>query len=118
MNYYQAREVQRDGKGTGIWHWTCRNGADIWVTPPCTDECQHLTAEEAERHYWQDRRENLREESIAWHACGFPGCDKPTQKTLGSRAHFGGDPLCDDHRTPEVWDQLHPFTSGIRVISS
>jgi hypothetical protein len=36
MNYYQARELQKDGKGIGLWHYTCMNDHRIWAVGHCS----------------------------------------------------------------------------------
>src|SRR5205807_6842276 len=38
MNYYDARERQRDGKGTGIFDYTCMNDGKIWPVGYCGGE--------------------------------------------------------------------------------
>lgn len=37
MNYYEARELQdENGKGTGVFHYTCKNDDRIWPVGYCT----------------------------------------------------------------------------------
>ena len=42
MNYYQAREIQRDGQHTGLFHYTCRNDDHIYPVGFCSPyrECE------------------------------------------------------------------------------
>lgn len=47
MNYYQARELRDgDGKGIGLWHYTCMNDGRIWPVGNCSPwvECDHCKA--------------------------------------------------------------------------
>ncbi len=36
MNHYCARELQKDGQGTGLWHYTCKNGAGTMAVGYCS----------------------------------------------------------------------------------
>jgi hypothetical protein len=35
MNYHEPRELQKDGKGTGLWHYTNMNDGRIWPEGYC-----------------------------------------------------------------------------------
>ena len=51
MNYYEARQKQKDGEPIDSWHWTCMNSGKVYSAGACTDgECFHKTKEEAEDH--------------------------------------------------------------------
>lgn len=54
MRYYAAREIQRDGKATGLWHYTVRHDEAIFPVGYCADGCPgHATPEEACDHQKQ-----------------------------------------------------------------
>lgn len=36
MNHYAAREIQKDGKGTGLYHYTCENNGAIYPVGYCS----------------------------------------------------------------------------------
>jgi len=37
MNYYKARELMdENGKGTGLWHYTCMNDNKVWPIGNCS----------------------------------------------------------------------------------
>lgn len=46
MNYYQAREIQKDGKGTGLFHYTVMNDGYVMAIGYCSpwEACKDCTA--------------------------------------------------------------------------
>ncbi len=36
MNHYAARELQQEGRPTGLWHYTCENNGRIWPVGHCS----------------------------------------------------------------------------------
>lgn len=122
MNFYTARKTLVGD----IWRWTCANGEQIWTSTPCTEECQHATREEAERHYYEYRMSKLRTfEFEHWEECEHPECKVEdghrtlTNKMLGEVGSIlRGKMLCDQHRTEAVYRQLTPFVPGSEIWSS
>lgn len=113
MNYYEARQ-----RKDGVWHWTVMNDNVLRPSQPCTEDCQHQTREEAERHFYEYEVANLRtQEFEAWHKCEAEGCETLTNKVMTPR-HGGGVDLCDVHRTAEQYRVLRPFKAGVQIISS
>lgn len=143
MNYDQARQLGADSEAPGKWNWTTMNDGVVWTAPPCAypeydwpdhfdvlnpprptgrPRCDHDTREEAERHYWEDRRDHIREERLDLDTirerrrCDVPDC--PDWEDW--RMHWPGgylvDSLCDRHRFESA--VLHPFTPGLQVIHS
>lgn len=52
MNYYQAREIQKDGEPTGLFHFTKMNDGQIWPVGYCAKDCPgHEDPAEAAAHY-------------------------------------------------------------------
>lgn len=113
MNYYQARQTN-DGQ---FWHWTCMNDGVIWPSTPCTEDCQHKTEEEAERHYYDHLVASLHPvEFNSAQKCFV--CSAWTPKALQPVNSMEACYLCDDHLKPENWMKEFPFKSGIQIMSS
>lgn len=133
MNYDEARQDKN-----GIWRWTTMNDGRIRTAPPCIQfeeqpieeigrvpskvlgMCEHATKEEAERHFYDDCLDRVKEsESSHWMDCAV--CGAPTKKLLGNRPFgvlFSEQPLCDDHFSKETLAELHPFSTGIYLMHS
>ncbi len=113
MNYYQARQ-----RKDGVWHWTVMNDGVVQASAPCTQDCQHKTAEEAERHFYEHEMANLRQtEYDSWRKCEVAGCEALSNKSLTPR-HGSHVTLCDAHRTAEQYRAFRPFEPGIQIASS
>lgn len=110
MNHYKAREIARDGAGTGRWHYTYENHGRIWPYGYCEGGCPgHDTPEEAEEHF----RQFLVEKAVF-----YPELWKTTQRacavcqawTQGGAMYGIGHThcvaLCDQHRSREYLDPL------------
>lgn len=117
MNYYEPREIQRDGTG---WHYTCRNDNRIWAVGYCRDHEGHTTPEEAiacYRLYQLDHRLKL---DGTWKEhyehCKAPGCETLTNG-FAEVDHGTSWALCGEHRTREMVEQLYPEGPG-QIISS
>lgn len=141
MNYDEAREIP--GKG---WHWTTKNAGEIRTAWPCIrrkddapaltfplppyDEAEwercgpHPTREHAERHFYTaslERAWKEGEHDVGWTSCRSPGCNSPANKALGTDdlgSAMSLKPLCDTHRTYDVFVALSPFRPGVQIIHS
>lgn len=83
MNYYMTRELLGpDGKGAGLWKYTCKNDEQIWPVGYCAADCPgHATAEEARAHqkeYELDHARYVQHEDVRdpdlLHRCQICGC--------------------------------------------
>jgi hypothetical protein len=81
MNYYGAREIIKEGKRTGLFHYTKMNDGQIVSVGYCADACPgHKTKEEACAHYKKyllERRTTLHLELTYWTRC--KACGRPTR---------------------------------------
>lgn len=107
MNYYQPRELLKDGKPTGLWHYTCRNDDRVWPVGYCAQDCPgHATPEEAREHYRQYLLDNarydgyLRDEQRKCEICGAW-----TQR-YAEGPHIFMHVLCDEHCNREGLSQV------------
>lgn len=109
MNYYDARPLA-DRSG---FHFTARNDDRIFPVGYCASQhpdTGHATPEEARECFRRYVLDGQREETYGdWTGCEFEGCDTPTKKGMTTRPPLGnGHALCDEHRTPEILEQLTP----------
>lgn len=79
MNYYTATELAKDGKPTGLWHYTRRNDGRMWPVGYCAENCPgHATPDEAREHYRQYQIDTARDrKTVQWGGCEV--CDTPTK---------------------------------------
>lgn len=122
MNYDEARQATGEG-GDGKWRWTSANRrTGLTLAFPCTDDCQHVSRVDAERHYYDACLVDAVERDISWTDCSVPDCGEPTNRELGNRPlglRFSmGVPLCDAHRTLEQLSELHPFVPYLTSVHS
>lgn len=109
MNYYQPREIIKDGKSTGLFHYTCRNGDRIWPVGLCASDCPGHTTEQEAREHWRlyliqgiEFTPIMRE----WpkEKCESEGCNEQAM-TVGFIKHkpdvFNHHMFCAKHATPE-----------------
>jgi hypothetical protein len=96
MNYYDARELTKDGKPSGLFHYTRTNDGETVPVGYCADACPgHKTKEEAYAHYKKyllERRTTLHLLLGYWMSC--VACGRPT----GYAAQVGAIevyPLCE-----------------------
>lgn len=90
MNYYAARELKdAEGKGRGLWHYTCLNDGAIWPEGHCSPfrRCPVCNGKSAMYAYV---RPDVREE------VGLADC-----QACGSRGSVRVDNPCPGHDTPE-----------------
>jgi hypothetical protein len=89
MSWWQARELRRDGQGTGLWHYTCAEGSGgdgrVFAVGFCSENCPgHASPAEAEAHWhefqlansesWTNDSEQLR--------CEVDGCGQWTTQRM------------------------------------
>jgi hypothetical protein len=114
MNYDQARELQKDGKGTGLWHYTSMNDGVIWAIGFCANDCPgHDTKEGAEEHYRQYLVSCIeirgpKQEEWPKEKCDVAGCKEEATHLGIVRGHRGSldKQLCETHATAETMDSL------------
>jgi hypothetical protein len=109
VNYYQAQELAKDGKPSGIWHYTCQNDRRIWPVGYCADGCAgHATAEEAQEHYRQWQLDTAKYDGrIAHQQQRCQVCDAWTQGYASiepGMTHMFI--LCDEHRNRDELAKL------------
>lgn len=119
MNYYEARQSTVDK----TWAWSVRNDDDIWFSDPCTKDCKHATAAEAERHWydWETERAKRFEISDQQRKCEHPShangslfwCSTGMECRIGPRAM-----LCEVHLTVAGLRETRPFKEGIWIAAS
>lgn len=122
MNYDEAREVaDKDGKPTGIWHWTSRNDREIRIALPCTAECRHETRESAELHFYEWSLQRVEEYDMKDRQLKCKVCGEWTTKGLSQldfQSYPFAAPLCEEHRTIEHLRKLFPMTPGMMFCHS
>jgi hypothetical protein len=122
MNFHKARELQKDGKPSGRWHYTNYNDSlkTIWPegycadpTSPCSKE-GHATAEEAcacKKRYDLDKKLRFdmkkMDQVSNLHRCQAPGCGEwgPNHAEIPSEMVFWC--LCDAHANRETVEKLY-----------
>lgn len=111
MNYYQASEIQKDGKGTGKFRYTKHNKrTGTYAVGYCADDCEgHDTEEEACEHYRQYLlNERVRTGTVlgSKHQCSYEGCEEWTQ----NMAHIGeaSYSICQFHNNREDIEKIFP----------
>ncbi len=117
MNYAQARQRKDDG----LWDWTVMRDKQIRQASPCSDECHHVTQEEADRHFYEWCLSQVQEyeDTETQHKCAV--CGAWTNRYFENRpmGHLNFmSYLCDAHRNLDELRKLHPFESGIALIYS
>ena len=123
MNYYGAREITKDGKPTGLYHYTVRNDNVIRPVGPCADDCRgHETKEEACEHYRQWLIEGIeftpRESEWPKDKCEVEGCDEEAIMVGVSHnepGQFNQRRFCAKHATRQ---EMAKFTFAGERISS
>ena len=148
MNYDEARMLAPDTDAPGRWNWTTMNDGVIRTAAPChypdfdwdavaSDEvlapgfhptgrprCDHLTREEAERHYWRHELDTTKIEPVDLDAiherrrCDYPGCKEWEEYRTRVKGWGYGDSLCERHANRVSLEEIHPFILGTRVIHS
>ena len=109
MNHYKPREITKEGKPTGLFHYTCRNDNQIWPVGPCADGCPgHATTDEAREHYrqWLIDGITFYAETQEWpkEKCESEGCNQQATFWGVSRnepGQFNQRRFCKDHATKE-----------------
>jgi hypothetical protein len=116
VNYHQARQR----KDSGLWDWTTMRDKAIWASGPCREHsCIHKTREEAERHFYEDQLDRLKEISILHQQlrCEASECSAWTSKGLEARL-LRAVLLCEAHRDREHFAAVRPFVPGVQIIAS
>lgn len=107
MNYYRPRQLFKDGKPTGLWHYTCYNNDEVSLVGYCAKDCPgHVSPEEAREHYKQYLLDHARYGGILYdeqHKCEI--CGTWTQR-YADGPHIFIHFLCDKHYNREGLDQV------------
>lgn len=123
MNYYGAREITKNGKPSGLFHYTCRNDDHIWPVGLCANDCPgHSTREEAEEHWRSYLIQGIVFDNITqeWpkDKCEVDGCNEQA-KMIGSTKNepgiFNQRKFCVRHAVPE---EMAKFIEAGECISS
>jgi len=116
MNYYQPRELTRDGKGIGKYHFTCKNDNQVWPVGYCADGCEgHDTEDAAREHYRQYLVDGITIDGprdFGWpkEKCSVDGCEHEANHIAMTRdpGRFYKILLCTLHATKdEAAKQIH-----------
>ena len=108
MNYYMARQLMtKDGKPSGLWHFTKMRDGQIWAVGYCAEHEGHATKEEAQECYRKYilEREVSQGRLAEWHSCFV--CGAPSKNCV----EVGGLKLlilCDEHNTTQQIEKLTP----------
>lgn len=119
MNYYGPRQLaDADGRPSGLWHYTVRNGDAVWAIGYCADGCPgHDTPEVAMEHQRQYEVDHAVLDGTvytSYHACQV--CGRLTNRTaMWGPGNMDMAWLCDDHRTR---DHLRALVSVGHAIAS
>jgi hypothetical protein len=92
MNYYQARQLEKDGQLTG-WHYTCMNDGQVWPIGYCSrfleaktmNEGGFYTQEGADKH--NAKKDKFHGPSVL-HATAAEACDCYVDYMLDNLRHF------------------------------
>lgn len=109
MNYFEA--LQRSE--TKRWHYTCRNGRNVWAVGKCGEDGGHATPEEARICYREFLIANadLNVKVAPGGTCGAEGCEQKTEKAaLVANAYYR---LCKDHMNAKTLDEIVPAVGTI-----
>lgn len=100
----KAREEIKDGRGSGLWHYTISWGKSAVAYGACAEDCPgHASEAEAYEHERQRLVAALTERDLGWGACHVEGCDQPARKGFEVREYMGTIVrLCEEHCTREV----------------
>ena len=112
MRIYQPLEIKREGKSTGLWHFTVSSDEEGWVYPvgACAKDCPgHPNAELAAQHYDQGRlRTATFDAHVQWMPCEVPRCPAPAR--TGARLTEGARDtvaLCENHlNAAGLWEAM------------
>lgn len=109
MRYYDAREkADKDGKGLGIFHYTCQVDKRTYPVGLCAENCEgHPTKEEAFAHYKEGVMAELKleEKQEKWPKvkCDIENCEN--EGDVIASVHDGLGPrrmhVCSDHANKE-----------------
>ena len=118
MNYAQARRRDDD---SGFWDWTTMNDKKIHHSRPCTQACQHTSADEACRHFYEYclERATVHETPGEQYKCVI--CGAWTSKSLGNnQMSLAIKPfsLCEQHLNKESLASACPFEGAVEIIHS
>lgn len=103
MNYYDAREMKKDGKGSGKWHYTCMNDGRIWPVGYCAEHEGHPTKEEAHECYTKYCLDNHIKKRTMQNQHKCKECDAWTQESVEVGPGLGRMIyLCPDHQDRET----------------
>lgn len=106
MNYYQAREIIKDGKSTGKYHYTYMNDGVVRPAGYCRDECPgHSTKEKAEEHYRKYMVDTAAITSFEQYSKCVE-CEKLTNTAFCyGPGKMSTVDLCEKHLTREILDK-------------
>lgn len=122
MNYDEARQRQlANGEPLGLWDWTTMNDGRVRRMAPCSDDCQHVSEEEACRHFYDDclSRAQVHSHPNVQLKCTL--CGTWTDKDFGNTQLWltlSPIPLCAEHLNREGLMAALPFTGSIVIIHS
>jgi hypothetical protein len=114
MNYYQAREISKDDKPTGKFHYTRMNDGDIRPVGYCASNCPgHDTPEEAAEHYRQYLIDNAQYDHKMLNQqkqCQI--CGQWTDQ-FATTFQYGLFVLCPEHCNRESLEKVHGKVESI-----
>ncbi len=112
MNYDGPRQIERDGKPTGIWHYTRMRDKAVWPIGYCRENCDgHPSADEACAHYKKylmDQAEFRGPKTEEWpkHKCAVKDCNNEAKHQIIIPGRMHDFETCEGHCNKEALETL------------
>ncbi len=117
MNYYQAREILKDGEPSGKWHYTVWNDNRIMPVGYCAQGCEgHETREGAYEHQTAYLLDHQTRYDGEWAGTQYQCMVCKTWTSKFASVDHQKFTLCDEHRNREQVAKL--FGTVADAISS
>lgn len=107
MNHFEARQ----DKVSRRWHYTCRNGLEIWAVGNCGSDGGHDSEAAANACYRKSLIDGARLTKLVDDARECGACGKPADRVTAvlNRVYA----LCKEHGNARGLDQLVPAVGAI-----
>lgn len=116
MATYQPLEIHRDGRRTGLWHYTVTDGGGSSPVGYCAVACPgHVSAHEACEHWRAYRVDTtiFQDEDLTQRKCEVCKVWTVRRAVVGGYGNFPRDvPLCPEHATLEAVRALPSTVTG------
>ena len=107
-NCYQPREILKAGRASGLWHYTCGDGVNVWPVGHCASFCPgHRSPDDARSHYKQYLLDHAQLVGYEWRNARYKCAECGEFTTKYARLYNGRTfNLCDKHRSRHVIEPL------------